>query len=88
MKYKVLFNNNIQKDLRPLNKKVLENFFKIINETISINPFAGIKLKGKYKDLWKYRIGNYRIIYFINSKKNEILILRFRHRKEVYNNII
>jgi mRNA interferase RelE/StbE len=88
LKYKVLFNNNIQKDLRPLNKKVLENFFKIINETISINPFAGIKLKGKYKDLWKYRIGNYRIIYFINSKKNEILILRFRHRKEVYNNII
>lgn len=88
MKYKVLFNNNIQKDLRPLNKKVLENFFKIINETISINPFAGIKLKGKYKDLWKYRIGNYRIIYFINSKKNEILILRFRLRKEVYNNII
>jgi mRNA interferase RelE/StbE len=88
LKYKVLFNNNIQKDLRPLNKKVLENFFKIINETISINPFAGIKLKGKYKDLWKYRIGNYRIIYFINSKKNEILILRFRLRKEVYNNII
>ena len=88
MKYKVLFNNNIQKDLRPLNKKVLENYFKIINETISINPFAGIKLKGKYKDLWKYRIGNYRIIYFINSKKNEILILRFRLRKEVYNNII
>jgi len=88
LKYKVLFNNNIQKDLRPLNKKVLENFFKIINETISINPFAGIKLKGKYKDLWKYRIGNYMIIYFINSKKNEILILRFRLRKEVYNNII
>ncbi len=88
MKYKVLFTSHIQKDLKPLNKKVLENFFKIINEIISADPFIGTKLKGRYKDLWKYRIGNYRIIYFINDRKKEILVLRFRHRKEVYDNIL
>jgi mRNA interferase RelE/StbE len=88
LKYKVLFTSHIQKDLKPLNKKVLENFFKIINEIISADPFIGIKLKGRYKDLWKYRIGNYRIIYFINDRKKEILVLRFRHRKEVYDNIL
>lgn len=85
MKYIVLFSSHIQKDLKPLSKKVLEQFFKIINETISLDPFSGIKLKGKYKDLRKYRIGNYRIIYFIDNEKNKIIILRFRHRKEVYN---
>ncbi len=88
MKYKVLFNSHIQKDLQSLDKKIVENFFKIVNEKITFDPFTGIKLKGRYKDLWKYRIENYRIIYSIRNEENKILILGFRHRKEVYNNII
>jgi len=70
-----------------LDKNLIKNFFKIINE-ISFNPLVGIKLKGRYKDLWKYRIGNYRVIYSIDNKKRKVLVLRFRHRKEVYNSII
>jgi len=41
-------------------------------------------LKGELSDLWRYRVGDYRIICTIEDEKIEILVLRIAHRKEVY----
>ncbi len=43
------------------------------------------KLKG-YPDRYKIRLGNYRIIYKIESA-NEILITAIAHRKDIYNKL-
>lgn len=45
---------------------------------------AGCKKLRGYKDLWRIRIGDYRVIYFINEGKQFISIARVAHRKEVY----
>ena len=58
-----------------------------MREKIIRDPYSGIKLKGRYKDLWKHRIGDYRIIYSIMKKKVKIYVLRIRHRSNVYDNI-
>ena len=87
MKYKVLYHKHLQRDLKKLEHKIISSFFEEINK-ISINPYCGTKLKGKYANLWKYRIGNFRIIYSIHNKELRILILRFKHRKDVYDNIL
>jgi len=87
MKYKVLFHKNLTKDLKNLDKKITDRFFDIVSNKIAVNPESGRKLKGKYKDLWKYRVGDYRIIYQVENENIRILILRFRHRKNVYDNI-
>ncbi|MBN1696476.1 MAG: type II toxin-antitoxin system RelE/ParE family toxin [Spirochaetales bacterium] len=42
------------------------------------------ELKGKYRGLYSYRFSDYRIVYRINKPAIEILILRIRHRKNVY----
>jgi len=88
LNYKVLYHRNLQKDLKKLDQKVINLFFKIVNNKISINPYSGNKLKGKYSNLWKYRISSFRIIYTIHNKELPILILSFRHRKDVYGDIL
>lgn len=45
---------------------------------------AGCKKLRGYKDLWRIRIGDYRVIYFIDEGKQFINIARVAHRKEVY----
>ena len=44
----------------------------------------GEALKGRLGRLWKYRIGDYRIIADIQDKRVLILIVRVGHRREVY----
>ena len=44
----------------------------------------GERLKGRLGQLWKYRIGDYRIIADIQDKVLLILVVRIGHRREVY----
>ena len=56
---------------------------KSLNKVLDIDNDG--KLKGT-KDRYKIRVGNYRIIYKVESQ-NEILITSIRHRKDVYENM-
>jgi mRNA interferase RelE/StbE len=45
----------------------------------------GEALKGnKYGDLWKYRVGDYRIFAKIEDLRIVVLVLSVGHRREVY----
>ena len=44
----------------------------------------GKSLKGELGELWRYRVGDYRIICSIEDERIEVLVLRIGHRKEVY----
>lgn len=85
--YKVLYNPHLKKDLKLLSKKELAIFFNIIGRMLLEDHFKGKKLKGKFSELYKFRVGQYRIIYKINTADKTIYILRFRHRKNVYDNL-
>jgi len=53
---------------------------------LTTNPrFYGKRLKGTLKDLWKLRVGNYRVVFLI--KKGDVFILGIWHRREAYSNI-
>ena len=88
MGFKILYHKNIRKDLRSLDKSIVNAFFKIVESRIAINPFSGERLKGKLREIWKYRIGNYRVLYAIHQDEIRVLILRFRHRKNVYDDYL
>lgn len=47
------------------------------------NPFGAIKLKG-YKNQYRLRVGSFRIRYYINKEKFEVVILDLAHRKDAY----
>jgi len=44
----------------------------------------GKPLHGDNGGLWRYRVGDYRLICDIQDKKITVLVLRVGHRKDVY----
>lgn len=45
----------------------------------------GAALQGtRYRNLWRYRVGNYRIIAEINDERVLILVVRIAHRRDIY----
>ncbi len=82
--YKIVFISEAQKEFLKLPKKeqeLISQKLLDLKDGIFTNDKA---LKGRYKDKFRKRAGNYRIIYL---KENDILLItliRIAHRKEVY----
>lgn len=56
-------------------------------EILAINPYSEMvrskKLKGA-ENLYRVRVGDYRIVYQIQKKVLKILVIKIGHRKEIY----
>jgi mRNA interferase RelE/StbE len=64
-------------------KKILGYLRKNIDG--SENPLAfGKSLKGNRSGLWRYRVGDYRIICDIQDEECIVLALETAHRKDIY----
>lgn len=49
-------------------------------------PPGCLKLSGS-DDLFRVRVGDYRVIYAIDDKNSRLIVARVRHRREVYENL-
>ncbi len=83
-KYKVVFEKKYTKDL----KYIHPSYHKAIMDTaLSLGnnprPEGYIKLKGS-DNLFRVRVGPYRIIYTIQDDKLIVLVLEIGDRKEIY----
>jgi mRNA interferase RelE/StbE len=66
-------------------KRILEFLFERV-ANLDDPRSIGEALKGKrFRSLWKYRVGDYRIICSIEDKITRILVVKIGDRKEVYN---
>ncbi|MGV0106319.1 Type II toxin-antitoxin system RelE/ParE family toxin [Nostoc sp. DSM 114160] len=41
-------------------------------------------LKGDFAAYYRYRIGNYRVIYQVDDATNQVMVTTIAHRREVY----
>ena len=85
--YKVEYAKGVVKDLRCLPKNTRQKALEIIEKELAADPHQGRPLTGTYKGLWKYRMGDYRIIYSIETARLVVFVLRIRHRKNVYHGL-
>jgi mRNA interferase RelE/StbE len=85
--YSVEIENRCLRELKKHDQTVVRRAFTLIEEVIVKDPYTGKKLKGKYSGLFSYRFSDYRIIYEIIQQKLLIVILRIRHRKDVYDGL-
>ena len=70
--------------------KIPDIFIDKINaaiDSLENNPRPSGYKKLKNREAYRIRVGDYRIIYEIKDKELIILIVRLRHRKEVYRNL-
>jgi mRNA interferase RelE/StbE len=73
----------ILKALDKPTKQRLESFIEQLAGTT--NPrSAGKALQGGLKGLWRYRVGDYRLICQIKDGEIIILVLDIGHRKDIY----
>ena len=85
--YRIELSAKAKKDLAKLEKKQAIMITAWIRKNLHDceNPrLYGKAMQGKYKTLWRYRVGEYRIIANIEDSKLVILLLKIGHRKEVY----
>ena len=86
--YELEITKSVEKDLRKIAQKMHPAFFDAI-ESLTSNPFPKSnykKLKGTVNS-YRLRVGNYRIIYEVDSSVNKIVVYRIRDRKNSYKNL-
>ena len=86
MAYNVKWQEKAIEDLKNLDKQNAKAIMERVKIYLSQDPISmGKPLKGMFKGLFRYRYGDYRIIYALDRKGKNILILRIGHRKDIYN---
>ena len=82
--YKIQFKNSALKELRKLPKPTADQISHEIDRlSVTPRPHQCKKLNGA-EDLFRIRVGNYRIIYQVQDGLLLVLIIRIGDRKEVY----
>jgi mRNA interferase RelE/StbE len=82
--YNVDFKPSVNKDFRRLPKSVVERVMKRI-EKLKDEPFPhGVDKIETAERLYRIVVGDYRIVYEVDTHAKQIMILYVRHRRDVY----
>ena len=87
MTWKIEFDNRARKELRKLDKQIQERILKWLRKTLATEEDprrTGKSLQGRMKGLWRYRVGDYRIISQIQDENILILVIKIGHRRDIY----
>jgi mRNA interferase RelE/StbE len=84
MNYQITFSRSARKELQKLEENLLHKIFSKI-QMLGDNPKpSGCRKLQSYENLWRIRIGDYRVLYSIEENEKIIDIVAVRHRKEAY----
>ena len=79
------WHENAVVDLRRLDKARAKDIVGKVDDHLSEDPLAlGKPLKGIFRGLFRYRCGDYRVIYSIDRREERLVVLTVGHRKDVY----
>lgn len=82
-RYSIELVRSIRKDLRRIAKKEVPKILKTI-QSLADNPRPISSKKLTNEELYRIRIGNFRILYEINDARQVVLVVKAGHRKDVY----
>jgi mRNA interferase RelE/StbE len=84
LKYSIEIKPSAQKELDALDDKLFARIDRRVLALVdSPRPAGCKKLKG-YKDHWRIRIADYRVIYIIDDAAKTVTLTHIAHRREVY----
>jgi mRNA interferase RelE/StbE len=82
--YKIEISSSAESQLKKLQKN---DRFRVMRSILSLSldpkPHGCRKMKG-YDDVYRIRVGVFRVIYSIDEKRIVIVILKVGHRKYIY----
>lgn len=86
MRYKLLFSKRALKELKKMDNAVSAMILAWLRKNVDGASDArafGKALQGK-KDMWRYRIGEYRVLANIEDENLTIIAIEIAHRKDIY----
>ena len=87
MAWTIEYGDTAKKQLRKLDKVTARRIVDFMDERVAQSGdtrATGKALKGPLGDLWRYRVGDYRVICDIQDKLLTVLVLQVGNRREVY----
>lgn len=83
-KYKIEISATAERQLKKIRREDTVRIVRSISLlAIEPRPDGCRKLSG-YDNIYRIRVGNYRVIYEIDGKQIIVVILKIGHRKDVY----
>ncbi len=85
--WRVEFDRDAVRDLRKLGVPARKAILSYLRTRISTSEDPrrfGKPLLGELKGLWRYRVGDYRIVAKIEDRRLIVLVVTVGHRHEVY----
>jgi len=85
--WRIEITRTAEKQIQKLSRGAQESIIQFLRERVQTadNPRQlGKPLHGDKGGLWRYRVGDYRLICDIQDERITILVVRVGHRKDVY----
>lgn len=84
MKFEVRLARSARKELESLADPLLTRVLRRVETLASLPRPAGCqKLEGA-EDLWRVRVGDYRVIYAVDDFRRLVDVIAIRHRSDAY----
>ena len=87
MAWTIEYTRTSESQLRKLDRQIARRILDYLDDKIAPleNPRTrGKALTGVLGELWRYRIGDYRVICEIRDNTMRILVVEVGHRKQIY----
>ena len=83
--YTVIFDKNAEKMFRKMDRNIQKIITKAVRNKLSVNPdLYLIPLVGDLSGLYKFRVGDYRLLCLKEDNRLIITVVKVKHRKIVY----
>jgi len=84
MNFTLIFKPRARRDLAKLPPSIRERVAVAIDQLASQPRPPGCKKLAGRDELWRIRVGDYRIVYQIHDDRLAVLVVRIGHRRDVY----
>ena len=82
--YSVVFARSARRELEALPTSVVERVFPRIESLANVARPAGCRKLSGQRNLWRLRIGDYRVVYSVDDLRRIVEINAVRHRRDAY----
>lgn len=82
--YTVTFARSARKELESLSASWVARIFPKIEALAKEPRPSGVRKLQAEDDLWRIRVGEYRIVYVIDDRRQNVDIIAVRHRSAAY----
>ncbi|MDY5585047.1 MAG: type II toxin-antitoxin system RelE/ParE family toxin [Arcanobacterium sp.] len=88
MAWRIELSAQALKSLKKIDKPIAKQIYQELRKLSELSDprIKGKALTGNLRGLWRYRIGDYRLICHLESGELIILVLELGHRKSIYRN--